>query len=77
VMPLFFASSALYPISIMPTWLRVIARVNPLTYEVHGLRELLIGYSVGGALWLDFTVVTAFFVAFLLAAARAYPHTIL
>jgi ABC-2 type transport system permease protein len=77
VMPLFFASSALYPISIMPAWLRAIARVNPLTYEVHGLRELLIGYSAGGTLWLDFTVVTGFFLAFLLAAARAYPHTIL
>jgi ABC-2 type transport system permease protein len=77
VMPLFFASSALYPISIMPAWLRAIARVNPLTYEVHGLRELLIGYSAGGTLWLDFTVVAVFFLTFLLAAARAYPHTIL
>jgi ABC-2 type transport system permease protein len=77
VMPLFFASTALYPLSIMPAWLRAIARVNPLTYEVQGLRELLIGYGAGGALWVDFAVVTGFFLAFLLAAARAYPHALL
>jgi hypothetical protein len=41
VMPLFFASSALYPIAIMPRWLQVIAHINPLSYEVHGMRELL------------------------------------
>ncbi|HTZ62911.1 MAG TPA: ABC transporter permease [Solirubrobacteraceae bacterium] len=29
MMPLFFASSALYPLSVMPGWLRVIARANP------------------------------------------------
>ena len=44
-MPLFFTSSALYPISVMPGWLQPISRVNPLTYEVDGLRSLLIGTS--------------------------------
>jgi ABC-2 type transport system permease protein len=42
-MPLFFTSSALYPISVMPGWLQPISRINPLTYEVDGLRALLIG----------------------------------
>jgi ABC-2 type transport system permease protein len=42
-MPLFFASNALYPISIMPPWLRALAIVNPLSYEVDALRGLLIG----------------------------------
>ena len=31
-MPLFFASSAIYPIALMPDWLKVIATINPLTY---------------------------------------------
>src|SRR5690348_8070911 len=30
-MPLFFASNALYPVDIMPTWLRVISHGNPLS----------------------------------------------
>jgi ABC-2 type transport system permease protein len=77
MMPLFFASSALYPLSVMPQWLHVIARVNPLTYEVQGLRQMLVGVGGGGELWLDFLVVAGFFVVMLLAAARAYPKAIL
>ena len=36
-MPLFFASSAIYPIALMPSWLQAIALVNPL--DVHGQRH--------------------------------------
>ncbi|MEU3063989.1 ABC transporter permease [Streptomyces subrutilus] len=42
-MPLFFASNALYPVAIMPGWLRAISLVNPLTYQVDALRGLLLG----------------------------------
>jgi ABC-2 type transport system permease protein len=75
-MPLFFASSALYPLAIMPTWLQYLARINPLTYEVQGLRQMLTGTG-SGRLWLDFTVVIAFLVAMVAAAADAYPRTVL
>ncbi len=77
IMPLFFASSALYPLSIMPGWLHALARVNPLTYEVQGLRQMLVGIGGGGELWLDFLVVAGFFAAMLAAATRAYPKAIL
>jgi len=40
--PLFFASSAIYPLSLMPFWLRAIAVLNPLTYVVDALRALLL-----------------------------------
>ena len=43
MMPLFFASNALYPVDLMPGWLRVINHVNPLSYEVDALRGLLLG----------------------------------
>ncbi|HZC76653.1 MAG TPA: ABC transporter permease, partial [Ktedonobacterales bacterium] len=39
---LFFASSAIYPIAIMPGWLQVVARVNPLSYQVDALRLLMV-----------------------------------
>ena len=41
-MPLFFASNALYPVDVMPRWLRWLSAVNPLSYEVNALRGLLI-----------------------------------
>jgi ABC-2 type transport system permease protein len=53
-MPLFFASNALYPVAIMPTWLRALSAVNPLSYEVSALRGLLIGAPTH--LVLDFAV---------------------
>jgi ABC-2 type transport system permease protein len=77
MMPLFFASSALYPLAVMPGWLHAIARVNPLTYEVQGLRQMLVGVGGAGELWLDFLVVTGFLLAMLAAATRAYPKAIL
>jgi ABC-2 type transport system permease protein len=53
-MPLFFASNALYPVAIMPAWVRALSRVNPLTYEVDALRGFLIGTHAH--YWLDFGV---------------------
>jgi len=41
-MPLFFASNAIYPIDMMPAWLKVVSRLNPLTYEVDALRALMV-----------------------------------
>jgi ABC-2 type transport system permease protein len=66
-MPLFFASNALYPISVMPGWLRVISHGNPLSYEVAALRALLIGQATN--LWLDFAVVGFAALAGVLTAA--------
>jgi ABC-2 type transport system permease protein len=77
MMPLFFASSALYPLSVMPGWLHVVARINPLTYEVQGLRQLLLGRGASGELWLDFLVVVGFLGAMVAAATKAYPRAIL
>jgi ABC-2 type transport system permease protein len=55
--PRFFGSSALYPVDLMPGWLRAFNDVNPLGYEVDGLRGLLIG--VPAQLGLDFGVLIA------------------
>ena len=54
MMPLFFASNALYPVELMPGWLKVLAHINPLSYQVEALRGLLIGTPA--RLWLDFGV---------------------
>jgi ABC-2 type transport system permease protein len=77
VMPIFFASSALYPLALMPAWLRAVAHANPLTYEVHGMRDLLLGVHSGGTLWVDFIFVGTFAAIAALVAARTYPRAIL
>jgi ABC-2 type transport system permease protein len=66
-MPLFFASSALYPITIMPGWLQVLSKVNPLTYEVDALRSMLTGVS--GHVGLDFAVLVGWVVVGVVASS--------
>jgi ABC-2 type transport system permease protein len=46
IMPLFFASNAIYPLSIMPGWLHAISRANPVTYQVDALRSLMVADAV-------------------------------
>jgi ABC-2 type transport system permease protein len=59
-LPLLFASNALFPVKIMPGWLQDVVKVNPVSYAIDGIRQLLIGATGSYALWLDFTVVVGF-----------------
>lgn len=45
IFPLFFLSSALYPLTGAPTVLRVLASLNPVSYAVDGLRYALISQT--------------------------------
>jgi len=49
VLPIFFLSGALYPLTNLPAVLAVITRVDPLSYGVDGLRGAFIGVSQFGA----------------------------
>ena len=71
-MPLFFSSSALYPEKIMPGWLQVISKCNPLSYEVDALRGLLIGTPAH--LGLDFAVLAVATVVGVAASAALLPR---
>jgi ABC-2 type transport system permease protein len=76
-MPLFFASNAIYPIAIMPTWLQVISHLNPLSYEVDALRALMLagGTSSFGLRW-DFSVLIIATVIMVLIGACLYPRVV-
>jgi ABC-2 type transport system permease protein len=66
-MPLFFASNALYPVDVMPAWVRAISTVNPLTYQVNALRGLLLGTPAN--LGVDFAVLVVAAAAGVVAAS--------
>jgi ABC-2 type transport system permease protein len=44
VMPMFFLSGALYPVSGLPSWLAVLNRIDPLTYAVDPMRRLVFSH---------------------------------
>jgi len=64
VMPLFFLSGSLFPLDNLPKAITVVARLDPLTYGVDGLRGILIGQSHFG-LATDFSVLAVILVILL------------
>jgi ABC-2 type transport system permease protein len=75
-MPLFFASNAIYPVSLMPKWLQVVAAINPLSYIVDALRVLLLpGYQSNFPLdLLVIVIATAVLVSLAGASRESYPE---
>ena len=74
-MPLFFASNAIYPISIMPGWLQVISHINPLTYEVDALRALMLAGGVSAyGVGLDVSILIVAMTILVIIGARVYPN---
>lgn len=74
-MPIFFASNAIYPIDIMPNWLKVVSLANPLTYQVDALRALMLtGGESRYGLGVDFIVLAAIAAMMTAIAARIYPR---
>ena len=76
-MPLFFASNAIYPVAIMPGWLRVISHLNPLTYEVDALRAMMLKSSVSTlGLGLDFAVLAGATAVLVILGGRLYANVV-
>jgi len=72
-MPLFFASSAIYPISIMPKWLQVVAVINPLSYVVEILRGILVT-GVYAGMWFHFGLLLGMILIAVIIATLLYPR---
>ncbi|MEP6716914.1 MAG: ABC transporter permease [Terriglobia bacterium] len=73
VMPIFFLSGALFPLTGIPLALQIIAGANPLSYGVDGLRAALIGVSHFGALT-DIAVLCGVSIVLLYFGARQFSR---
>jgi ABC-2 type transport system permease protein len=73
VMPIFFLSGALFPLSNIPGALKVATRLDPLSYGVDGLRAALIGLAEIGVV-LDLAVLAGVAALFLMLGARAFSR---
>jgi ABC-2 type transport system permease protein len=63
MMPLFFLSGALFPLTGLPAWLTVLTRLDPLTYAVDPIRRLVLAHAApklpfAGVTWHDWVVPT-------------------
>jgi ABC-2 type transport system permease protein len=69
VMPLFFLSGALFPVTGLPQVLRIVNAIDPLSYGVDGIRGALVGSAHFG---LGFDAVVLGMTAALFLAAGSY-----
>ncbi len=72
-MPLFMLSPALFPLELLPEWLAAAASLNPVTYTVLVVRDLMAGTADGAAALLNIGIVAAFVLA--VTAAAGYVFT--
>ncbi|MFZ5649574.1 MAG: ABC transporter permease [Bacillota bacterium] len=78
VMPLFFLSGAMFPMHNVPGWLELLMKLDPLTYGVDALRNIMFASSpareflVQFPIATDLAVVAAMSVVFITAGAAAF-----
>ncbi len=76
-MPLFMLSPALFPLELLPDWLAVIAKLNPVTYTVLLVRELMTGVSEGGIpILLSLGILVAFVLAMVALASYVFTREV-
>jgi ABC-2 type transport system permease protein len=73
---LFFPSGAVYPINAFPPWMRVITRIDPFTYAVHGFKELLLKNTGLDAIGYDLFFLFGFTVLSMGAATLLFRRTL-
>lgn len=79
VMPMFFLSGAMYPVKLLPGALQAASRLNPLTYGVDALKNVIFPLSEGPmspdfSLWLDLTVVVVLSAVFVFIATKLFER---
>ncbi|MDP9238534.1 MAG: ABC transporter permease [Chloroflexota bacterium] len=67
-LPLLFTSSAQLPISLLPHWMQVVARGNPVTYAINAMRVLLNGPAAASDHSVGVTILLALAILLPLAA---------
>jgi ABC-2 type transport system permease protein len=71
VMPLFFLSGSLFPLQGLPKVLSFVARIDPLSYGIDALRDLLISFKFYG-LGIDIAVLGTVTLAFLILGGHFF-----
>jgi ABC-2 type transport system permease protein len=71
LLPMFFLSGALYPLTLAPRWLQIAAHADPVAYAVDLMRGALIG-STFFPVWLSLVVLACFIAVMTWLATRIF-----
>lgn len=75
-MPLFMISPALFPLELLPDWLAAAAKLNPVTYTVLLVRELMTGVTEGISSALSIGVIAVFVIAMVGLASYVFTREV-
>jgi ABC-2 type transport system permease protein len=75
-LPLLFASNALYPLDVLPGWMRVIVLINPATYFIDAVRALAFGTAATLPLWLSGLILIGFAVLSMMFALTLFQRSL-
>lgn len=71
IMPTFFLSGALWPLTNAPKWLQIISECNPLTYGIDAMRHIILNEGQVPLL-VDIMIITAFAVIMILFTSHMF-----
>jgi len=79
VMPMFFLSGAMYPVKLLPEVLKIVSKLNPLTYGVDALKNIVFPYETGRmsadfSLFTDLAVILTLSVVFVVIAGKVFER---
>ena len=75
-MPLFMLSPALFPLELLPNWLAFVAKLNPVTYSVLLIREMMSGKIQAFSVALDIAVICGFVVVMVALASYVFTREV-
>ena len=75
-MPLFMLSPALFPLELLPDWLAGIAKLNPVTYTVLLVREMMTGVTEGVSTFMSIGIIGIFVVSMLVLASYVFTREV-
>ncbi len=75
-MPLFMLSPALFPLELVPNWLAIVARLNPVTYSVLLIRGMMTGTTQAVSVALDLAVISGFVIVMVVVASYVFTREV-
>ena len=75
-MPLFMISPALFPLELLPEWLAGLAKLNPATYTILMVREMMTGVPSGVPAALSLGILGAFVAAVVVVAGWTFTRDV-
>jgi len=79
IMPMFFLSGAMYPVKLLPEILRIVSKINPLTYGIDAIKHVVFPFETGKMspdfpFILDITVIILTSIVFVIIAGKSFER---